>query len=45
MAENGIKKDGFIYIADSVMVTRKNIEKVGNESRWVINTPKNGGKL
>ena len=28
MTYNGIKKEGFIYIADSAMVTRKNLEKI-----------------
>jgi transposase len=39
MAENGIKKEGFIYIADSAMVTRKNLEKIGNEIQFISRLP------
>ncbi|ACN14832.1 transposase family protein [Desulforapulum autotrophicum HRM2] len=39
MAENGIKKEGFIYIADSAMVTRKNMEKIGDEIRFISRLP------
>ena len=34
MADNGIKKEGFIYIADSAMVTRKNLEKIGDDIQF-----------
>jgi transposase len=39
MAENGIKKEGFIYIADSAMVTKKNLEKIGNEIQFISRLP------
>lgn len=39
MAENGIKKDGFIYIADSAMVTKKNLEKIGNDIQFITRLP------
>ena len=41
MAKNGIKKEGFIYIADSAMVTRKNLEKIGDEIRFISRLPAN----
>jgi len=39
MAENGIKKDGFIYIADSAMVTRKNLEEIGDHIQFISRLP------
>jgi len=39
MADNGIKKEGFIYIADSAMVTRKNLEKIGDEIQFISRLP------
>ena len=41
MAENSIKKDGFIYIADSAMVTRKNLEKIGDGIQFISRLPAN----
>ncbi len=41
MAENKIKKDGFIYIADSAMVTRKNLEEIGDEIQFISRLPAN----
>ncbi len=41
MAENSIKKEGFIYIADSAMVTRKNLEKIGDEIQFISRLPAN----
>lgn len=41
MADNGIKKEGFIYIADSAMVTRKNLEKIGNGIQFISRLPAN----
>lgn len=39
MADNGIKKEGFIYIADSAMVTRKNLEKIGDDIQFISRLP------
>jgi transposase len=39
MAGNGIKKEGFIYIADSAMVTRKNLEKIGDDIQFISRLP------
>ena len=39
MADNGIKKEGFIYIADSAMVTRKNLEKIGDDIQFISRFP------
>ena len=41
MAENSIKKEGFIYIADSAMVTRKNLEKIGDGIQFISRLPAN----
>ena len=41
MAENSIKKEGFIYIADSAMVTQKNLEKIGDEIQFISRLPAN----
>ena len=41
MAENRIKKEGFIYIADSAMVTRKNLEKIGDGIQFISRLPAN----
>ena len=41
MADNGIKKEGFIYIADSAMVTRKNLEKIGDDIQFISRLPAN----
>ncbi|WP_299983709.1 IS1634 family transposase [Desulfobacula sp.] len=41
MAENRIKKEGFIYIADSAMVTQKNLEKIGDEIQFISRLPAN----
>ena len=35
MAQNGIHKDAFIYIADSAMVTKKNLEKIGDQIQFI----------
>jgi len=39
MAKNRIKKEGFIYIADSAMVTRKNLKKIGDGIQFVSRLP------
>jgi len=39
MADNGIKKEGFIYIADSAMVTRKNLETIDNDIQFISRLP------
>lgn len=39
MAHNGIKKEGFIYIADSAMVTGKNLEKIDNGIQFISRLP------
>lgn len=39
MAQNGIKKEGFIYIADSAMVTRKNLEKIEVGIQFISRLP------
>jgi transposase len=39
MAGNGIRKEGFIYIADSAMVTRKNLEKIGDDIQFISRLP------
>jgi len=39
MAENGIEKEGFIYIADSAMVTRKNLTKIGDDIQFISRLP------
>jgi transposase len=39
MAENGIKKEGFIYIADSAMVTRKNLDQIGDSIQFISRMP------
>lgn len=41
MAENRIKKEGFIYIADSAMVTQKNLEKIGDGIQFISRLPAN----
>ena len=41
MAHNGIKKEGFIYIADSAMVTGKNLEKIDNGIQFISRLPAN----
>lgn len=41
MANNGIKKEGFIYIADSAMVTGKNLEKIDNGIQFISRLPAN----
>lgn len=41
MAKNGIHKDGFIYIADSAMVTKKNLEKIGEQIQFISRLPAN----
>ncbi len=41
MAENGIHKNGFIYIADSAMVTKKNLEKIGDQIQFISRLPAN----
>lgn len=41
MAQNSIKKEGFIYIADSAMVTRKNLEKIGDGIQFISRLPAN----
>ena len=44
MADNGIKKEGFIYIADSAMVTKKNLEKIENGIQFISRLPANYGE-
>jgi len=39
MADHGIKKQGFIYIADSAMVTRKNLEEIGDDIQFISRMP------
>ncbi len=41
MANNGIHKDGFIYIADSAMVTKKNLEEIGDKIQFISRLPAN----
>ncbi len=41
MAKNGIHKDGFIYIADSAMVTKKSLEKIGDQIQFISRLPAN----
>lgn len=41
MAVNGIKKEGFIYIADSAMVTKKNLERIENGIQFISRLPAN----
>ena len=41
MANNGIKKEGFIYIADSAMVTRKSLEKIDASIQFISRLPAN----
>jgi transposase len=41
MAGNGIKKEGFIFIADSAMVTWKNLEKIGDGIQFISRLPAN----
>lgn len=41
MAENGIKKNGFIYIADSAMVTGKNLKVIGDDIQFISRLPAN----
>ena len=41
MADNGIKKEGFIYIADSAMVTKKNLEKIDSGIQFISRLPAN----
>lgn len=44
MAENGIKKNGFVYIADSAMVTKRNLEAIGDDIRFISRLPANFGE-
>lgn len=39
MAQNGIKKNAFIYIADSAVVTKKNLEKIDNKIQIISRLP------
>ena len=41
MKKNEIKKEGFIYIADSAMVTQKNLEKIGDGIQFISRLPAN----
>ncbi len=44
MSEHGIKKEGFIYIADSAMVTRKNLEEIGDDIQFISRMPATYGE-
>ncbi len=41
MTKNGIKKNGFIYIADSAVVTKKNLDKIGDKIQFISRLPAN----
>jgi len=41
MVKNGIRRNGFIYIADSAMVTRKNLETIRDEIQFISRLPAN----
>lgn len=41
MAKTGIKPGGFIYIADSAMVTKKNLEKIADDIVFITRLPVN----
>lgn len=44
MAEHGIKKEGFIYIADSAMVTQKNLDEIGDGILFISRMPATFGE-
>ncbi len=41
MTKHGIEEDAFIYIADSAMVTKKNLQTIGNEIKFISRLPAN----
>ncbi len=41
MANHGLKENAFVYVADSAFVTKDNLEKAGNKTKFVSRLPAN----